>query len=152
MIKEISNFIPFFLIPFIGWGVTRYLKKKNRFTPFKKATLYIGLGAYFITEMVRSFWRPYAQQNGIVDFNFSDTIGNSFGTMTAIFMILTLSGKGEKRDWRFIAIIIIGLIVYEYLNPPSRFDFNDVIATIIFGSLSLVLYLYLLYKFNKSNI
>ncbi len=152
MIREISNYIPFFLIPLMGWGVVRLLKKKNDFNSLKKLTLSIGLIAFFITEMTRSFWRPYVYRNGVFDYYFADTIGNSFGTITAIFMLLTLVGKGTKQDWKLICMIIMGLIAYEYLNYPSRFDFNDVIATIIFGVSSFILYFILLRKYRKLNI
>ncbi|MCP4977566.1 MAG: hypothetical protein GY931_15545 [Maribacter sp.] len=152
----LSNYIPFVLIPFIGWGVTRFLKKNSNYTPLKKVTLYIGLTAFFITEMVRSFYRPYVQKNDVFDYYFSDTIGNSFGTITAIFMVLTLSGKGSKNDWKIIVILILGLICYEFLNLASRFDYRDVIATIIFGTFSSLLYFYLIMKYsqrgNRTNI
>jgi len=149
LIIEVSNYIPFFLIPLMGWGVVRLLKEKNDFNSLKKVTLCIGLIAFFITEMTRSFWRPYAYQNEVFDYYFSDTIGNSFGTIAAIFMLLTLVGKGIRQDWRLVCFIIIGLIIYELLGYPSKFDFNDLIATIVFGIISLNSYFVLLRKYGK---
>lgn len=134
----------------MGWGVSHYLKKENDFNALKKITLSIGLIAFFVTEMTRSFWRPFVYKNEIFDYYFSDTIGNSFGTITAIFMLLTMVGKGNKQDWKLILLVIIGLIVYEYMGYPSKFDFNDVITTIIFGIISLFSCLTLLK--NKSII
>lgn len=134
----------------MGWGVVRLLKKKNDFSALKKITLCVGLAAFFITEMTRSFWRPYVYKNDIFDYYFSDTIGNSFGTIAAIFMLLTLVGKGKKEDWKLVCLIIVGLIVYEFLGYPLRFDVNDVIATMIFGVVSLVSYFILLNRHGKA--
>ncbi len=141
--NDLSDFLPFVILPLMAWGVIRMLKKKNEFTPLKKLTLGIGLVAFFITEMVRSFWRPYVYKHDIFDYYFSDTIGNSFGTITAIFMLLSLVGKGKLNDWKLIVLIIFGLIIYEFLGYPSRFDINDVVATLIFGICSLMAYLYM---------
>jgi len=95
-----DRYIPFILIPFMTWGVWKYLKKKNELSPLKIRTFYIGIIFFFLTELVRSFYRPYIYEHKIQDFYFADTIGNSFGTITAIFMILTLSGSGTKSDWK----------------------------------------------------
>ncbi|GJQ63354.1 MAG: hypothetical protein SCALA702_24070 [Melioribacteraceae bacterium] len=85
----------------------------------------------------------------INDYFIADTIGNSFGTVTAIFMILTLSGKGDKSDWKIFAIIIPGLLLYELLNLTGKtaVDINDMIATIIFSNISAFIYYYLLKKY-----
>ena len=147
-----DNYIPFILIPFMYWGVLHYLKKKNNLTSLKKITLSIGITAYAITELSRSFYRPYIYTNRINDYFIADTIGNSFGTIAAIFMILTLSGKGTNKDWRIIIIMITGLILYEFLNLTGRkaIDVHDIIATIIFGVISAILYLIILKKYGKN--
>lgn len=148
-----DNYIPFILIPFIYWGVLYYLKKKDNLTPLKKITLFIGIAAFSITELGRSFYRPYIYANKIDDYFIADTIGNSFGTVTAIFMILTLSGKGTKKDWSIVFIIIAGLLVYELLNLTGKtsVDINDLIATIVFGIISVLIYYFLLRKYGENN-
>jgi len=148
-----DNYIPFILIPFIYWGVLYYLKKKDNLTPLKKITLFIGIAAFSITELGRSFYRPYIYANKIDDYFIADTIGNSFGTITAIFMILTLSGKGTKKDWSIVFIIIAGLLVYELLNLSGKtsVDINDLIATIVFGIISVLIYYFLLRKYGENN-
>lgn len=151
MLREVSNYIPFLLIPLIGWGVARHLRRKNDLTVFKQITLSIGLTAFFITEMTRSFWRPYVYSNSIFDYYFSDTIGNTFGTVTAIFIVLTLAGKGTRQDWKLICIIIAGLAAFEFFDYPSRFDPNDLIATFVFGIPSMALYFVLLRKFGPED-
>lgn len=137
-----ANYIPLILIPFIAWGVRRHLTAKGDYSSLKKTTLGIGISAYFLTEMARSFYRPYIYANNINDWVIADTIGNSLGTITAIFMILTMSGRGTKWDWRLVGMVILGLIGYEMLNLGNNhpFDINDVIATIIFGGVSAIVY------------
>lgn len=153
-IKSMDNYIPFILIPFIYWGVLHHLKKKDNLTSLKKITLFIGIAAFSITELGRSFYRPYIYANKIDDYFIADTIGNSFGTVTAIFMVLTLSGKGTNKDWRLVSIIIVGLLVYELLNLTGRtsIDINDIIATVIFGIISVLIYFFLLKKYGGNNL
>ena len=149
-----DNYIPFILIPIIYWGVLHHLKKKNNLTSLKKITLLIGVSAFLITELGRSFYRPYIYANKIDDYFIADTIGNSFGTVTAIFMILTLSGKGTSKDWKIVFIIIAGLIIYEFLNLTGKtaIDVNDIIATVVFGTISVLIYFFLLKKYGENLI
>ncbi|NNF34105.1 MAG: hypothetical protein HKN68_08355 [Saprospiraceae bacterium] len=146
---EFDNYIPFILLPLVFWGVRRMLIRKNDYSDLKKWTLGLGLMAWFITEMVRSFIRPYVYQNDIFDFYVSDTIGNSTGTMTAIFMILTLVGKGHEKDFWLILMVVIGLIGYEFMSLASGFDIYDIYATLIFGLISFGWYFLLLQKQEK---
>ena len=148
-----DNYVPFILIPFISWGVLHYLKRKNALTSLKKITLLIAVAVYAITELGRSFYRPYIYANNINDYHIADTIGNSFGTMTAIFMVITLSGKGTNKDWNIFLIIIPGLLVYELLNITGKtaIDINDMIATIIFGVISAIIYFLILKKYGGNN-
>jgi len=61
--NALQNYIPFFLVPFIGWGVRRFLISRDDYTTLKKITLAIGISAYFLTELARSFYRPYIYSN-----------------------------------------------------------------------------------------
>lgn len=148
-----DNYIPFILIPFIYWGVLHYLKKNDNLTSLNRCTLIIAIIAFSITELGRSFYRPYIYENKIEDYFIADTLGNSFGTMTAIFMILTLSGKGTNKDWMMVLIIITGLLVYELLNLTGKtaIDTNDMIATVIFGTISALIYFFLLRKYGEQS-
>ena len=142
-----QDYVPFVLIPFIGWGVRHYLITKNDYTSLKKITLGVGISAYFLTEMARSFYRPYVYANDIEDWVVADPIGNSVGTVTAVFMILTMSGRGTSWDWRLVLMVIIGLLGYELLSHPI--DTNDVLATLIFGGVSAVMYGGILSKYGN---
>ncbi len=147
------NYVPFFLIPFIGWGVRRHLLSRNDYSSLKKTTLTVGIIAYFITEMGRSFYRPYIYANSIDDWIVADTLGNSFGTITAVFMILTMAGKGTHRDWRLVGIVLAGLLAYEMLNLGGThpFDINDSLATLIFGAISAATYWLILAKYGRED-
>ena len=142
------NYVPFVLIPFIGWGVRRYLIGRDDYPTLKKITLSVGISAYFLTEMARSFYRPYIYANDISDWVIADTIENSLGTVTAVFMILTLSGRGTSWDWRLVGMVLAGLVGYEILNLGSHhpFDLNDVLATLVFGGISALIYARILAK------
>lgn len=148
-----DNYIPFFLIPFMGWGVRRFLIARDDYDSLKKITLGIGLSAFFVTEMVRSFYRPWVYANEIDDWIVADTIGNSFGTMAAVFMILTMSGRGTRWDWRLVGLVIAGLIGYEALNLTGRrsFDLNDVLATVVFGGISALVYAWVLRRYGRGD-
>jgi len=145
-----DRYIPFILVPFIGWGVRHYLLRRGDYSALKKRTLAIAISAYFITEMGRSFYRPYIYANDIYDWVIADTIGNSFGTVTAIFMIVTMSGRGTHWDWQLVAMVVLGLVGYELLNLTGhhQFDTNDVIATLLFGAISALIYAVILTKFG----
>ncbi len=150
---NLDNYIPFFLIPFMAWGVRHYLISKSDYSTLKKTTLSIGILAYFITEMGRSFYRPYIYANDINDWVVADTIGNSLGTVTAIFMVLTMSGRGTRWDWRLVAMVVVGLIGYELLGITSDhpIDRNDVLATLVFGSISAFIYARILDRHGSSG-
>lgn len=152
-LKHMDNYIPFFLIPFIWWGVRHHLLKRGDYSDLKKLTLGIGITAYFITEMGRSFYRPYIYLHDIDDWVVADTIGNSFGTVTAIFMIITMSGRGTHWDWRLVGMVVLGLLAYELLNLPGHheFDTNDVIATVLFGAISAITYARILRKYGNGR-
>ena len=148
-----DKYIPFVLIPFIGWGVRRYLIARNDYSRLKKITFSIGISAYFVTEVARSFYRPYIYANDINDWVIADTIGNSFGTITAVFMILTMSGRGTNWDWWLVGMVIFGLLGYESINllGDYPFDINDVLATVLFGGISMLIYASILNKHGNSG-
>lgn len=122
-----DSYVPFVLIPFIGWGVRRHLITHRDYTTLKRLTFGIGITAYFVTEIARSFYRPSIYADDINDLFIADTIGISFGTVTAVFMILTMSGRGTSWDWRLVGLVIAGLIGYEVLNVfgSHPFDLNE---------------------------
>lgn len=57
-------------------------------------------------------------------------------------------GKGNSKDIVLISIIILGLVLYEGINLISHhpFDIKDIIATVLFGLLSMYIYRRLLIR------
>lgn len=148
---NLAAYVPFVLIPFIGWGVRHHLRRRGEDTPLKRVTLWIGISAYFLTEIARSFYRPYVYANNIDDWLIADTIGNSLGTVTAIFMILTMAGRGTHSDWRLVGMVFFGLVGYELmaLVDDHALDVNDLWATVIFTGLSALAYAVILSRNGK---
>ena len=142
MTASLGDFVPFVLIPFIGWGVRRLLRRRGDWNPLTRWTFGIGISAYFVTEVARSFYRPFIYANGINDFHIADTIGNSAGTVTAIFMILTLVKPDNARPYQLILMVFAGLIGYELLSasPTHAIDPWDLLATVVFCILSSLVY------------
>lgn len=151
--SELNKYIPFVLIPIIIWGVRNYLIKQADWNWLKKRTLAIGITAWTVTELARSFYRPYIYSNQIFDYYIADTIGNSAGTMTAIFMLLTMLNLSKNKDWLIIVVVTIGLCLYELSNPlhGAVIDIHDLIATIVFSALSAGIY-WLLKNKNPNQI
>lgn len=145
MKSVLEGIFPLILIPIIGFGIWRKNKKNKTLTQLKRICISIGISAFYLTEIVRSFYRPKIYQYNIFDFYIADTIGNTTGTITAIFILLSLSGKETISDIKLILIIIIGIICYEVFFSPS-IDYRDIISTAIFGALSCILYFLLLFN------
>ncbi len=80
------------------------------------------------------------------DFGFADTVGNTFWTIAIVFFIFFLVMKENfRKETLFIPGFVAFLIIYELFQeilPGSNFDWKDVIATIVAGVLS-----YLIYRF-----
>jgi hypothetical protein len=72
----------------------------------------------------------------------ANTIGNSLGTLAAIFMFLAVSGDGTRKDLGRISVVIIGLVAYELSNALSGYpvDPADIIATLVCGAFAIPLY------------
>ena len=102
----------------------------------------VGLLALLITETGREFYRPYIYSRRLQDFGIADTLGNSSGTVAAIFIILCLTGRNHAWDYRYIFLLSLGLCGYEVLQGPmgGSIDPKDILATILSGIFCLVLY------------
>ncbi len=127
------------------FGIRYHLIKKAKYTPIRKKLLLIMLICYFITEVGRSFYRPYIYSNHIFDFYIADTLGSSFGTLTAMFMVILLVGKSDLKDMYLMVVIILGLMLYEVSDiGKASYDPHDMLAIIIFGIIGLIIYYTLL--------
>lgn len=114
---------------------------------FKKSMLrvayLIAFAACFIaTEIGRRVYRPFIYRNHIDDWGIADSIGNSLGTLTQIFLYLGLAHATRTESYRIIAFVTVGYIAYEIVQPilpRGTFDVKDVIATLAAGSFAAIL-------------
>jgi hypothetical protein len=105
--------------------------------------LSIGFVAIMIYELIaRPIYRPYIYKNNINDFHLADTIGNSLGTIATIFVLIGLIGQGRQQHFFMIKTITLSVVLYELAHPllGKTIDPWDVLATIITGGLSWLLY------------
>jgi hypothetical protein len=114
-----------------------------KFTRERIIHLTIGLSATLIYELVaRPIYRPYIYSNNINDFHIADTIGNSLGTIAAIFVLIGFLGQGRNQHVFLIKTITMSVALYEIAHPllGKPIDPWDVVATILTGGLCLMLY------------
>ena len=108
--------------------------------------IYFVLFAVFfiLTEIGREVYRPYIYQNEINDLGFADVVGNLLGTIVIIFFNLAIYHATRKQSIRVVALVTIGVTVYEILQPilpRGVLDWKDVISTPIAGLISLIMVL-----------
>ena len=62
--------------------------------------LAVGLAALAVTELARTYYRPFVRTRGLSDFHLADTLGNSLGTVTTVFILLAVFGRGQLAHER----------------------------------------------------
>jgi hypothetical protein len=104
--------------------------------------LLVGLCALVVTEAGRHLYRPFIYARNLYDFHIADTLGNSVGTVTTIFVMLAVFGRDRKFDDGILLSTTVGLVLYEIGQPlmGNPIDPWDVAATVLAGVLSAVLY------------
>ena len=112
------------------------------FTRRRVVNLIAGVSAVVAYELARAFYRPWVRANRIADWHVADTLGNSLGTVGAVFGLVAVLGGDEKRDRFLMNAIIIGAFVFELAHPllGKRIDPADLVATLFAGGFCLLLY------------
>jgi hypothetical protein len=90
----------------------------------------------------RPIYRPYIYNNKINDFHIADTLGNTFGTLpTIFFLIATFSNETTKGNY-LLKLGTFSVVVFELAHPllGKPIDIWDIIATIIAGFVSYIIY------------
>ena len=120
---------------------------KWSFSKKRLLNLAIGLTALLLTELARTFYRPFIYENGINDFHIADTLGNSLGTVATVFVFVGLLGRDRLEDLFLIRTVTISVFVYELAHPllGKPIDPFDMVATVLAGFFCEGLYR-LLYK------
>jgi hypothetical protein len=117
--------------------------KKWRFTRYKLINFIIGTAALLVYEFIaRPLYRPYIYANKINDIHIADTIGNSLGTITTVFMLIALLSDETQKGNYLIKIGTLGVIFFELAHPllGKPVDVWDIIASIISGAFCYLLY------------
>jgi len=107
--------------------------------------LLIGLSAVVLYEIARATYRPYIYSQGINDFHIADTIGNSLGTVAAVFVFTSLLGRDLAQEYFMIRTVTISVAVYELAHPllGKPIDPWDLVVTVIAGFFCEVLHRFL---------
>ena len=120
---------------------------KDRFSKFSRmrVTYIIAFAvAFVLTEVGREIYRPFIYQNGINDFGFADVMGNLLGTVAIIFFGLAIYHSTRIQGIRLIALVTIGIVIYELLQPAlprGVLDWKDILSTPFAGTISLMIFL-----------
>lgn len=115
------------------WKLTRY----------KAINFAIGLSALLIYEFIaRPIYRPYIYANKINDFHIADTLGNSLGTMTTIFVLIGLLSKETVKGNYLLKLGTFSVALFELAHPllGKPIDGWDILATLLTGLVSYLMY------------
>ena len=95
----------------------------------------VGLSAVLLTEVARAYYRPFIYSNAINDFHIADTLGNSLGTVAAVFVFTSLLGHDRAQDLFLIRTVTISVLVYELAHPllGKSIDIWDMAVTVLAG-------------------
>lgn len=110
----------------------------------RSAYLCVFLFAFALTEIGRYIYRPFVYGSGLNDFGMADTMGNHLGAVTLVFFILAVMNATRQEALIVIATVTMGYVGYEFVQqvlPGSTFDLKDAMASIIGGTMSLLLFL-----------
>jgi hypothetical protein len=125
-----------------------------RFTKYKLINLTIGLLALLLYEFVgQPYYRPFIYSHNIYDFHIADTLGNSLGTMAAIFIPIAILTNDKTYGYSLIKLITIIVVIYEIGQPllGKSVDFWDIFATVLSGGISYLVFKWLFSKAEKTN-
>ena len=106
----------------------------------KFLSLLLAVFSFFIVFVGEQFYRPWVKTNNFSDFGLVDFFPSFFGTLVVIFLFGCFS---KQQD--FLKIVTggtVGCLIYELLQPALNtgiFDWKDLMAIIIAGSLSWLL-------------
>lgn len=112
---------------------------------FHLKNLAVGAVGLALTEAGREVYRPWVRRERLHDWGIANTLGNSLGTLTAVFVVVGLVGKDASSDYRLIALIAVGLVGYEVLQGPmgGAIDPQDMLASLLAGVACVLLYRWL---------
>lgn len=117
--------------------------KNWRLTKYKTINFAIGISALLIYEFIgRPIYRPYIYSNNINDFHIADTLGNTFGTLTTLFLLIAILSNDTEKGNYLIKLGTFSVVVFELAHPllGKPIDIWDIIATILTGFVGYLIY------------
>lgn len=117
--------------------------KAFKFTRYKAINIGIGILSLLIYEFIgRPIYRPYIYANSINDFHIADTLGNTFGTITTLFILIAFFSNDTTKGNFLIVTGTISVALFEIASPllGRPIDIWDVIATFLTGLICYLIY------------
>lgn len=121
---------------------------------YKITSFSIGMTALLIYEFIGlPIYRPYIYSNKINDFHIADTLGNTLGTIALIYLLIAIFSYEKAQGKVYIKMGIVIALLMELLHPllGKSIDLWDMIATVIAGILSFIVFHYLFKDPDKTT-
>jgi hypothetical protein len=109
-----------------------------KFTKYKLINFRLGFSAPLVYQLIgRPFYRPFIYSNHIFDFHIADTLGNTLGTIAAIFIPIAVLTNDKTHGYSLIKLISIIVVIYEIGQPllGKPIDLWDIAATMLTGGI-----------------
>jgi hypothetical protein len=129
--------------------------KNWKFTKYKVINFAIGISALLFYEFIgRPIYRPYIYTNKINDFHIADTLGNTFGTMPTIFFLIAILSNDTTKGNYLVKLGTFSVVIFELAHPllGKPIDIWDIVATVLTGFMSYLIYNRIFRNTNKSSI
>jgi len=121
----------------------KYELKNWKLTKYKAINFAIAISGLLIYEFIgRPIYRPYIYANNINDFHIADTLGNTFGTLPTIFLLVAILSNDRIKGNFLIKLGTFSVVIFELAHPllGKPIDIWDILATILTGLFSHLIY------------
>lgn len=109
----------------------------------------VGFISVVFGFIAKGFYRPYVSTNEINDFGFADCVPSLFYVIGFSLLLLM---KPNKYGWLVIVVVTLGSLAYEGMQSSNRsLDINDIIASLIGGIVSILIWLTIERKFKTDK-
>ena len=108
------------------------LTKRNRVRHF-----IISIILVLICVILNLTYRPFIYANHINDLYFADTFTNLLGVPASTYLCLALMSKLTHKVIVYVSDVCLGLILYECIG--LTFDYKDILATLLSGTITTII-------------
>lgn len=108
----------------------------------------VGFIAVIFGFISKAFYRPYISMHHINDFGIADSSPSLFYVIGFSLLLLI---KPNKHAWVVIIVVTLGSVAYEIMQAYNNrlLDFKDIIASLIGGIISILIWLTIKRNFTK---